>query len=180
MNANYLQQLNAARAKGTQDIDFKEAMKKVKESKGILSEFDSDDLQELDETLTKLESLTDVFEKYARTDEKLKNLLANTELIEKSLGTIQDEETEPLPNCTQKETYAINVQLIKEFETESRLSKDLLKLSEKQVLEEEIPDEIPPYDNLTKEQTVQVYMQVIEELTNQTELADKIKYNAGV
>lgn len=185
-NTNYLTQLNAARAaNGKQSApDVTKAMSDVRKYSEKLSALSADDLKDLDELMGKVDSLSGIFEKYAKIQGKIETLKENAAFIESSLSELKDatEEAniEPFAGCTQEQTYAINVQLVKEFETGSRLSKDLLKLSESQVLDAEVPDEVPAYNGLTKEQTVQVYMQVMDEFEGQTQLAKWLAYNAGV
>lgn len=179
MNANYLQQLNAARAKESQEVDIQKAMEEFRKSSSFLKGFGEKEIAEIDEVIDKFDSFSKVFDKLAKMQSKLEEFTANIELLKDYGEPLQDDDTDTLPNCTANETYAIQLQLVKEFETESRLSKDLLKLSETQKLDGETPDEIPEYANITKEQTVQVYMQVIHEFENQTELAKRLAYNAG-
>ncbi|MFA5448868.1 MAG: hypothetical protein GX800_05780 [Clostridiaceae bacterium] len=182
---NYLAQLSAARTGQQQKKpNLDKAMADIRQYSDSLSGLKTEDLNELNELMDKVDGLADVFSKYDKLSGKIEALQKNAASIEASLGDLaelQDEtQVNPFEGYTEEQTLAINVQLIKEFEAESRLSKDLLKLSESQILEEEVPEEVPAFEGLTKEQTVQVYMQVMDEFENKTELANRLAYNAEV
>lgn len=186
-NKNYLAHLHAARSAGqpSQEApDLETAMANIKEYADRLSGVDAKDLQELDGLLEKVDSLSGIFEKYAKLQDKIETLQANAALIESTMGDLADmaetADTDPLPGLTQDQTYAVTVQLIKEFEDDTRLARDLLALSVAQELDVAVPDEVPPFEGLTKEQTVQVYMQVMDEVEGDTELSKRLIYNAGV
>lgn len=183
-NNNYLAQLNAARSANKEKPDLEAALSKTREYSEKLKDVDVKDLRDLDDLLDKVDSLSGIFEKYAKLQEKIESLKANAVLVESAMEQIQiateEAEIDPFTGYTQDQTYAINVQLIHEFESGSRLSKDLLNKSAVQVLEDEVPDDIPAFEGLTKEQTVQVYMQVMDEFENKTALSDRLAYNAGV
>ena len=183
---NYLAQLSAARAAGKQSgiPDIEEAMSEVRQYADRLSPLETEELKELNELLEKVDSLSDIFNKYAKLQGKIEDLKANAALIESSLTDLAEitetADIDPLSGYTQDETYAISAQIIKEFEDETRLANDLLALSEAQELDIEVPDEVPAFAGLTKEQTVKVYMQVMDEFEANTELSDRLAYNAGV
>lgn len=183
---NHLARLNAARQSGrvAQAPNFQEAMKGIRQYSDQLSELDAEELKEIDELMDKVDSLTGIFDKYAKLQEKIASLQENAVLVERSLEDLTNLATEtaidPFAGCTEDETYAISTQLIKEFEDDTRLAQDLFELSKTQELEEEVPDEVPAYKGLTKEQTVQVYMQVMDEFEGGTELSKRLAYNAGV
>lgn len=184
---NYLATLNAARMANRQQdttLDIEKAMSEIKRHSDNLSVFDKEELKEVDELLDKLDSLAGIFDKYGKIQGKIETLKENAALIESSLSDLVDiaetADIDPFKGYTQDETYAINVQLIKEFEDGTRLAKDLLELSVEQVLDEDVPDEVPAFSGLTKEQTVQVYMQVMDEFDRVSPLSSILAYNAGV
>lgn len=181
---NYLAQLSAARTGQQKKPNIDKAMADIRQYSDSLSGVKTEDLAELNELMDKVDGLADVFEKYDRLSGKIESLQKNVESIEATFGDLaelQDEvQIDPFEGYTEEQTLAINVQLMKEFEAESRLSKDLLKLSVAQVLEEEVPEEVPAFEGLTKEQTVQVYMQIMDEFESKTELANRLAYNAEV
>lgn len=186
---NYLADLNAARAAKTggqqpSEEKLKQSLTDIKAYSKQLSVVSNEDLEEVNDLMDKVDNLSSIFEKYAHLQEKMDSLKANAAQIEAAVGTLtetaQEAAIDPFHGLTEDQTYAINVQVIKEFEAESRLSRDLLTKSEAQVLEDTVPDDVPAFAGLTKEQTVQVYMQVIDEFLNETDLASRLAYNAGV
>lgn len=181
MKANYLPQIPSTK-ETTPDVQ--KAMSDIKKYSEQLSGVSTDDLKDINELMDKVDGLSDVFDKYAKLKSKVEKLKENAALIESAVGELSEaaktSEVEVIPGCTLDETYKINMQLIKEFEFGSRISKDLLDLSKSQKLDEAVPDEVPSYAGLTKEQTVQVYMQVIEEFEKSTQIAQTLQYNAGV
>lgn len=183
---NPLATLNSARLanKLPKTPDFQEAMQNIKQYSNQLSGLETSDLQELDELLDKIDSLSGIFEKYAKLQDKIESLQANAAIIENSLADLTDlaetAKIDPFVGYTEDQTYSISVQLIKEFEGDTRLAKDLLELSKAQVLDEDIPEEVPAFEGLTQEQTVRVYMQVMDEFEGNTELSKRLAYNAGV
>lgn len=183
-NENYLAQLNTARKANQEAPDLEGAMAAIKEYSGDLSAISNEDLEEINDLMSKVDNLADIFDKYSVLQGKIESLQENVALMEASLGDTremaEEADIDPLGDYTQDETYAISVQVIKEFENESRLSKDLLESSAAQTLEGEIPDEIDPLKGITKEQTVQVFMQVIAEFEVESELSKLLAYNAGV
>ena len=187
-NANYLAHLNSARAgqkqPQKQPADIGEAMADIKKYSEALNDVSADDLKELNDLMEKVDNLSGVFEKYANLQGKMESLKANAALLEKTMAELEtlpkEIEITPLKGYDEKQTIAINVQLVEEFENQTRLSKEFLKKSESQELEEEVPEEVPALEGLTKEQTVQVFMQLMVEFEEGTELAEKLAYNAGV
>ncbi len=189
-NQNYLARLNAARAAGeagrqqVTETDIKKAMEMVKTYAEPLNAISSEDLKSLEELMDKVDAMDGIMSKYAGFEEKLKRIQESTALVEPAFEELKemadDADIEPFAGYTLEQTYAITVQLIKEFEDETRLSKDLLALSENKVLEEAVPDEVSAFAGLTKEQTVQVYMQVVDEFENATETSKRLAYNSGV
>lgn len=187
-NANYLAHLNSARAgqkqPQKQPADIGEAMADIKKYSEALNDVSADDLKELNDLMEKVDNLSGVFEKYANLQGKMESLKANAALLEKNMAELEtlpkEIEITPLKGYDEKQTIAINVQLVEEFENQTRLSKEFLKKSESQELEEEVPEEVPALEGLTKEQTVQVFMQLMVEFEEGTELAEKLAYNAGV
>lgn len=187
-NANYLAHLNSARAgqkqPQKQPADIGEAMADIKKYSEALNDVSADDLKELNDLMEKVDNLSGVFEKYANLQGKMESLKANAALLEKTMAELEtlpkEIEIAPLKGYDEKQTIAINVQLVEEFENQTRLSKEFLKKSESQELEEEVPEEVPALEGLTKEQTVQVFMQLMVEFEEGTELAEKLAYNAEV
>ena len=187
-NANYLAHLNSARAgqkqPQKQPADIGEAMADIKKYSEALNDVSADDLKELNDLMEKVDNLSGVFEKYANLQGKMESLKANAALLEKNIAELEtlpkEIEITPLKGYDEKQTIAINVQLVEEFENQTRLSKEFLKKSESQELEEEVPEEVPALEGLTKEQTVQVFMQLMVEFEEGTELAEKLAYNAEV
>ena len=187
-NANYLAHLNSARAgqkqPQKQPADIGEAMADIKKYSEALNDVSADDLKELNDLMEKVDNLSGVFEKYANLQGKMESLKANAALLEKNMAELEtlpkEIEITPLKGYDEKQTIAINVQLVEEFENQTRLSKEFLKKSESQELEEEVPEEVPALEGLTKEQTVQVFMQLMVEFEEGTELAEKLAYNAEV
>lgn len=187
-NANYLAHLNSARAgqkqPQKQPADIGEAMADIKKYSEALNDVSADDLKELNDLMEKVDNLSGVFEKYANLQGKMEFLKANAALLEKTMAELEtlpkEIEITPLKGYDEKQTIAINVQLVEEFENQTRLSKEFLKKSESQELEEEVPEEVPALEGLTKEQTVQVFMQLMVEFEEGTELAEKLAYNAEV
>lgn len=187
-NANYLAHLNSARAgqkqPQKQPADIGEAMADIKKYSEALNDVSADDLKELNDLMEKVDNLSGVFEKYANLQGKMESLKANAALLEKTMAELEtlpkEIEITPLKGYDEKQTIAINVQLVEEFENQTRLSKEFLKKSESQELEEEVPEEVPALEGLTKEQTVQVFMQLMVEFEEGTELAEKLAYNAEV
>lgn len=183
-NENYLAQLNTARKANQGAPDLEGAMAAIKEYSGDLSAISNEDLEEVNDLMNKVDNLADIFDKYSALQGKIESLQENVALMEASLGDAremaEEADIDPLGNYTQDETYAISVQVIKEFENESRLSKELLKNSAAQAIEGEIPDDIDPLAGITKEQTVQVFMQVIAEFEAESEVSEMLAYVAGV
>lgn len=187
-NANYLAHLNSARAgqkqPQKQPADIGEAMADIKKYSEALNDVSADDLKELNDLMEKVDNLSGVFEKYANLQGKMESLKANAALLEKTMAELEtlpkEIEITPLKGYDEKQTIAINVQLVEEFENQTRLSKEFLKKSESQELEVEVPEEVPALEGLTKEQTVQVFMQLMVEFEEGTELAEKLAYNAEV
>ena len=187
-NANYLAHLNSARAgqkqPQKQPADIGEARADIKKYSDALNDVSADDLKELNDLMEKVDNLSGVFEKYANLQGKMESLKANAALLEKTMAELEtlpkEIEITPLKGYDEKQTIAINVQLVEEFENQTRLSKEFLKKSESQELEEEVPEEVPALEGLTKEQTVQVFMQLMVEFEEGTELAEKLAYNAEV
>lgn len=194
-NENYLAQLNARRMAsqgGGQNKaikpgtpEFEEAMKIIREAQSELGDVSVDDLNEINEFLDKMDGLTTLMDKYAGVQEKMQRFQENTAIIEQSLGDINDLVSEvdlvPYKGYTQDQSLAIDAQIIREFETGSRLSRDLLMLSASQEFaDEDIMEDLPVYDGLTAKQTMQVYVQVMVEFENESEIAKLLAYNAGV
>lgn len=182
---NYLANLSAARAAGQQNVpDLEESMANVRQYADRLKGLDKEDLRELDDLMDKVDSLAGIFEKYSTLQGKIESLQSNAAAIEQSLGELvevaDEADVDPFAGYTEEQSFAINSQLSQEFADGTRLSRDLLSLSEAQILTTDIPDDVPAFDGITKEQTVQVYMQVIDEFKEETELSKRLAYNAGV